>query len=114
VIVCLGDIAIFGFAKIVQWSDEPTFGNLDTSNSLGLFFNSQSNMAESLVLKYFILKPVDEGLKSPVSKTRALRRAHTQRFQSADSGLDGCFQQKQSVIGSVGSSTSPDLPISYT
>ena len=44
----------------------------------------------------------------------ALRRAHTQRFQSADSGLDGCFQQKQSVIGSVGSSTSPDLPISYT
>ena len=43
-----------------------------------------------------------------------LRRAHTQRFQSADSGLDGCVQQKQSVIGSVGSSTSPDLPISYT
>ena len=43
-----------------------------------------------------------------------LSQAHTQRFQSADSGLDGCFQQKQSVIGSVGSSTSPDLPISYT
>ena len=46
--------------------------------------------------------------------SKVLRRAHTQRFQSADSGLDGCFQQKQSVIGSVGSSTSPDLPISYT
>jgi hypothetical protein len=37
----------------------------------------------------------------------------TQRFQSADSGLDGCFQQKQSVIGSVGSSTSPDLAKPY-
>jgi hypothetical protein len=49
-----------------------------------------------------------------VSGGFVLRRAHTQRFQSADSGLDGCFQQKQSVIGSVGSSTSPDLPISYT
>ena len=42
----------------------------------------------------------------PISTKKAvLRRAHTQRFQSADSGLDGCFQQKQSVIGS----TSPDV-----
>ena len=95
----------------------------------GKYKNSQNDVRGGAHLPIppppFKIRPCDDGGDAlvitsskryvlPKPPIFLLRRAHTQRFQSADSGLDGCFQQKQSVIGSVGSSTSPDLPISYT
>ena len=43
--------AVTGFARIVQWSDDPTFGSWDSVNSLDLFVKNQSKIPESLVLK---------------------------------------------------------------
>ena len=88
--------------------------------TLGLIFVFDVNIYSYSLLRLFKIDPVVSLLLAAIRQyfilalSLPLRRAHTQRFQSADSGLDGCFQQKQSVIGSVGSSTSPDLPISYT
>ena len=73
-----------GLAKIVLWSDNPTFGNCDRVNSLDLLVKNQSNVPVSRVLKdtscfngftpamYCAWNPVEVGLKSPVNTTSAL------------------------------------------